>query len=122
MYRSYVEIRDRPDVLLDVSYIYCPAVWIWLALWTLIRVVVRQAMIHARHVSSQSFPLQLLTFDKHNGSNVIMSALEDVVNSGDDEHSAKHGGRPVPVFECQPCVLTKLQRVRNAYMDSVVTG
>lgn len=26
-----------------------------------------------------------------------MSALEDVVNSGDDEYSAEHGGRPIPV-------------------------
>jgi hypothetical protein len=45
----------------------------------------------------------LLTLDKHNRTSVVMSALEDIVDSGDKEDSAKHGRRPVPALRYQHC-------------------
>ena len=38
----------------------------------------------------------LFTFDKHDRANIIMLALEEVVHSGSNEHSTKHGRRPIP--------------------------
>jgi hypothetical protein len=43
----------------------------------------------------------LLTLDKHNRTSVVMSALEDIVDSGDKKDSAKHGRRPVPALRYQ---------------------
>lgn len=71
-----------------------------------------EATLHGRHFDVVFF-LELLTFDKHDGPNIIMSTLTDVVDSGDDEHSAKHGGRPVPTYEGQRCVLTEGQAMHT---------
>lgn len=38
----------------------------------------------------------LFAFDEHNGPNVVVSTLEDVIDHGDQEHPTKHRGRPIP--------------------------
>lgn len=45
----------------------------------------------------------LFTFDKHDGANIIMPALEEVVHRRNKEYSSKHGRRPVPVGQRQLC-------------------
>jgi hypothetical protein len=43
----------------------------------------------------------LLALNEHNGPNVLMPSFENIVNDGDKEDAAEHGGRPVPTSRSQ---------------------
>jgi hypothetical protein len=60
-------------------------------------------LAHDTRCSQERAILMLLTLDKHNRTSVVMSALEDIVDSGDKKDSAKHGRRPVPALRYQHC-------------------
>jgi hypothetical protein len=63
------------------------------------------------------FLLHLIAFDKQNGPDVIVSALENVADGSGEEHVAEHGRRSIPRFLCEHCRCT----TDKTCIDSLVT-